>query len=1667
MSCENALFALEWGEEDIPFHFPPRKSDDLQPIFPSAVSPLESPASASPRSNSELTSDDPNAANRSLSAASPQPMSLDPPSETAKITTVFNGSTPTALVPRNYQIELYERAYNENIIVFLETGAGKTLVSALLIRKVLEDLETSATNHDHSPSVPTSKSPHERMETPPALPNNRSPTQVQASPSSTTAADPVTSKSTPVEKMDDTPRVPPQLCLPSSLSNAKAGPSKRSVNPVDDGVFTLAKHARPAPEECKIAVFLVHRVPLVPQQAKAIRSVMKPGVQVGEYFGERGVDSWSSSKWAQSLCTKKVLVMTAQIFLNLLRHGLLDIRNVALLILDEVHHATKNHPYRKLFMEFYHTLGEGDPRPRVFGMTASPVKAKSSSKNPQPCMNAILMLEATMDATVVTVSDTSKSEVEELVPKPEEFVVTYNTSHLYSEEDEPLGELVSPAMIEVMDIVERNEESGEGGDVPATDGVLALEPGDMTTNDWKVLGFLHRHLGYQTAAHFAEELCRVNMMTSAQCLQYLLNRCTSEEYQCGGISNKVSVLLDVLFSERMRCRQDQKASNEMIRGGKEDFFRCIVFVQERIIARSLAWLINKAFKGLECKELTARSAVGTQQTDSKVRMSQSKLLSTIEDFREGHFGILVATNVLEEGLDVPACRLVIAFDNVISPTSYVQGRGRARKRGARYISFLAKGNVKDYNNMFWVREGAKLVRNILDSGVGSVDVKKRMKELVREEAVKGEKKLFSNSTRARVTATESVNLLYRYCIMKATVLKEAKASKPLYAVSKLPNGGYVCHITLHPKLPIDGGICSEPQVTGLLAKRLAALDAYSKLYQVKEVDGFLLPKRELCSARVLQVIRRPNTRPAVAESWRKRRRGSGDLHTKGSKKDRRVRQCRILHPAALQNTSNNLSVPAASSCGSKAVLSPTSSPPEGFAKGSENLHGSDCDKKTVISSREDTNTIHRLVYSVKIDFSPTHLGFYEETKNLAIGLVLENPVHDDDLTAIRCPDGSNLLSLSFERKVSWSKARQCIANKYVRSIQLCLRSRSPGSPAAIAIENKDYGNETETSFFLVPLEPVEDGQGMDIDWTSMEKLIRFGWRCGPQERTDADSGGSKLQNVLVCSYHEDLDRVYLSGGVSRTLKANSHPMGHLNPQYKSFADYFLEKHDTEVVDHEQNMLEGFSVLDKLCGLSTSAFMLPPRLLRVIPLSPMVCYIASLLPRWQTFLALRDCWRRNRISSDSPAFLSFARALQPNVNNVAKDSADFSYERLEFLGDAVLKVVYSMSAFVMNPNDSEGLLSDDRDVEVSNQKLADLALEMKIHDCVAFSGISQKAKAWPWFWGTHQNKNIHISEKVLADCVEALIGAQYLHGGLASATKFMDRHKVLPRACDVLGISESADKSGVFVPVPNMDFDDERKTSKFIYEVEDVLGYSFREKGHLVVALTHGSFRSGHSPSYQRYEYLGDAVIGFLLLSHFFHTYPDLNPGELTSLRGPALSNDLFARVIVSQNIHEMFWHNCSPLEVEIRKFAHLVAIEEDEDDDVCKKMTVPKVLGDLLESIIGAIVVDQGMKLDGIQEIALRLMSAELERFANPTRFKRNPISELVHLMQKEFNALPEYSYLDKAQDKLKNCAILLNGKELCRASGPTRRLAKHKAATDGLRRVKEMIETEKCGDSA
>ncbi|PXF48751.1 Endoribonuclease Dicer-like [Gracilariopsis chorda] len=1688
IDAEECCLTLDWGSEVDSTDSEPSSVVSSTAILslPSTSFPLLPTTLPPQEAGASLRADHPSHSSPDLSRGSDRPV-----------------PKPSTLTPRRYQLEILRRAQESNVIALLETGSGKTLIAALLVREVLRSLyqtsnqNTSLRSTSSTVSEVSSTTKLTEMESvatpmqtvsPPALSDSTSPVHmtVDSSPPPTQSEDPSPAQNPVTSSNADAVlegHIPSSDAQKDALLKGSA-PAVEAVSPAMPDVDTDAhenlktcasgsdsttqrnadplvavseenrgeRDAAKPPDtsstttslfngcnrasqtDMKQVVFLVHRVPIAPQQAQVVRSVIPSEHQVAVFYGDKKTDNWSSAEWIRKVRAKSVLVMTAQLLLNILRHGIISMDHIALLIVDEVHHATRNHPYSRIFVEFYHTLPP-DQRPRVFGMTATPVKRKSAASSELSCQTAICALEATLDAKIVTVSDDHVKEFNEFVPKPEEFVLTYkgNSSEENVEEfqDFEAETKVLSKMGTYQDSEQEENEkvtcgtSGAGQDTGKPDSAAgeqrSLEPDEMS-----IVFRVCQKLGFKAAHDFALHLCRSSNTDPGKTIDELLAAGVDSQLENGGIPEKVSKLLDLLCYECLRCEEE---SNTLCDSEKADnSFRCIVFIEERCCALALAWLINTVFEGLNRKSLRAKSVVGCQ-SESLVRMSRSKLLRTIDEFRRGEYGILIATNVVEEGLDVPACRLVVSFDIVTSPTAYVQARGRARRRNARYIALVQDGFGRCYKAFFDARRGSQVMNWVAKGASLSEKEKNELRAGFLTDNRLALDILCSRTTGAKVRPTEAVNLLQRYCFIKSSSWK-TDFSNPVYTCHET-EAGFLATVTVDEKSGIDKGCCRKPQKNETLARRYAALDAYRKLYEIGEVDEYLLPKRPARSQRVLRTTGDFANTPGIRISSNKKgQRRNVDVASKASKKHKRVRRCHIFHPAVLQLEH--------SEAGDKIMEDVNQ----------ENVRVSPHVECTSSTSKNADHKVPKVLYMylVKNDCDISGMTWYDTHMDEKLVVMVREQLPVQDLIAVRCPTGQRLFTLIYEKAVTWSAMLQEKAYKYVRCLQQCLRGRTPGSFKGQEMDKADLSKGSTAGFLLMPA--TKKGTDLEINWKSVDQMISFEWRS-----CSIASDPSMFEKSIVCSLHEGLDRVYVTGGLREDLRADSGVEGYLNAtSYNSFAHYFKQKHKVALKDTKQRMLPAYSVRSTMNRLSVSVFMLPTETCYLIPVSPYACFITSLLPAWQTFLALRNCWRRNSVDGRPADFLFFAKALQPNISNVTKGSVDLSYERLEFLGDAVLKVLFSMVTFVGNPDHSEGLLSDVRDIEVSNQRLADLAIQMKLHDCVAFSGVSQNVKSWPWFWATHQGGQVQISEKVLADCVEALIGVHFLHGGIKLAAAFVDKHNLMQNATKILGYSPEQDANGVTLPIPPMGAGDRRHESEEIREVEQILGYKFRDKRHLVIALTHGSFENGYITSYERYEYLGDAIIGFLLLSYFFNEYPSLSPGELTSLRGPALSNDLFARVVIGKGIHKKFWYACPPWKREIEKIANLVANEEDDDDDVCKTMTVPKVLGDLLESIIGAIVVDNGMRLDGVQDLVLRLMEEELNRFANPNKFRHNPISELVRVIQKKYrNKGPTYEYLDESHDVEKVCVVTIDSDEIGRGVGPTRRIARRRASSAAL----------------
>jgi len=105
------------------------------------------------------------------------------------------------------------------------------------------------------------------------------------------------------------------------------------------------------------------------------------------------------------------------------------------------------------------------------------------------------------------------------------------------------------------------------------------------------------------------------------------------------------------------------------------------------------------------------------------------------------------------------------------------------------------------------------------------------------------------------------------------------------------------------------------------------------------------------------------------------------------------------------------------------------------------------------------------------------------------------------------------------------------------------------------------------------------------------------------------------------------------------------------------------------------------------------------------------------------------------------------------------------ERLEFLGDAVLEIVVTEYLYDNFPDTPEGELTNWRASLVNSEMLASVSKEIDLEDNIYLSK------------GEAKDNNSKARRYILANAVEALIGAIYLDQGIASAKKFIKKFMI--------------------------------------------------------------------------------------------------------------------------------------------------------------------------------------------------------------------------------------------------------------------------------------------------
>ncbi len=220
----------------------------------------------------------------------------------------------------------------------------------------------------------------------------------------------------------------------------------------------------------------------------------------------------------------------------------------------------------------------------------------------------------------------------------------------------------------------------------------------------------------------------------------------------------------------------------------------------------------------------------------------------------------------------------------------------------------------------------------------------------------------------------------------------------------------------------------------------------------------------------------------------------------------------------------------------------------------------------------------------------------------------------------------------------------------------------------------------------------------------------------------------------------------------------------------------------------------------------------------------------------------------------------------------------------------------------------------------------------------------------------------------------------------------------------------------------------------LHRCEERIDYEFQDKTRLQAALTHASGADHRLASNERLEFLGDAILGFVVCDALYNQYEDYLEGDLTKIKSVVVSRQTCAKVSKSMGLQEFL----------------IVG------KGMASNPTVPNsLLADVFESLIAAIYEDGGF--DESRSFIERHMLPEIE-LAVAGETGGNYKSTLQQLAQREFGSTPVYQLIDEKGPDHSKCfkiSAQVGGNRYEPAWGRNKKEAEQRAANNALSEIK------------
>lgn len=1497
-------------------------------------------------------------------------------------------------IPRDYQIEMLNRAKKENTIVMMPTGSGKTFVAVLLIKHYIHQV----------------------------------------------------------------------------MTDPWKGPCKENKSCGD-------RKCSCGDRNWKRTFFLVNQVTLVSQQKRVLER--HTGVSVGEYSGSHSktIDTWNEKTWYYEFKQHQIVVMTTDIFKNLLSTGILKTSQVNVLVLDECHHAKENHPMAVVMRDYWNP---GKPDGRVLGLTASVIDKKKISGKAELRLS-IEKLQKMLQSRLVTPLEFVNQIKDVKLPDPVIYSFDQgNYANELLEITENLLDTMSRYTVKALPEVEQSTYNHIKKIVTAIPVIITevgIDALRAILEDDR--GFIAEIGNYLASPNIAPS--KEDDGTIIECVTYKVGQTILKQLEYlktttqSVVDNSQEVRMSVKFYELLKYVLKLQYDT----GENADPPRIIIFIERRRVVDAMYKYLCKLRREVRgCANLKASYVLGGStgsggKEEDELKMSSFEIDELISikkqqeqaliDFREGKSNILLATSVVEEGLDIPACNVVIRYDFPQTYRAYVQSRGRARQRPAKFTFFLKKSEIDEKEGLLKSFHDIEMLLREYASDLSPREVAEEDDDeldyntLIPPLEVEG--------TGAKITATSAIQRLNFYC---SQLPKDEYTDVMPSDFTTEENSGFKTTITLPKLCPIKLSVEGDCLANKKLAKMSAAMKTLEALYSAIELTDALLPQFRHKEANPLMI---------ASEDGR-----SMTL-------DQKLKIPTVLWRKDLKEESGSFYLYSI-----RLELTPHDSDfAEHFVKGKD--HRVAC--YGILCKAELPNfplfTVHPRFGSVTVCIQ------FERKIDVPIHLLQTYYWFQEAV---------------FTHALDMNHVRQCsdaIFKSYF-ILPLCWRSKAKGLQFSSS-NNKSCFLDID-SRFITQLQKQWDFEHNHWIFGNMPSDLN---KCLDSVIFPAYNHSEHPNNKDISGYlYAVIQKSELTAADKMRGRANTSADG---LETQTYEQYHLEKHGIKLQNPSKQLLECREVTRHYAFLTPHASKKSNRptrqwigeICKVHPIPSSLWSQATCLPsilwRMETFclskeltdtvygnynhnISLLASHCKDYFSEETSNLMAKLRrdleykgeidwleTLHPITHKSCGE--DYNLERLEFLGDRFLKFVSTLFYYRTMPDKHEGWLSRYRSEMISNQNLAVRSCkEIKLPRYILNKKIDPK-QHWipPCFLSSHTIAKLKEAEEVVssaseetlnsldplpdtelsaevlrevsrlkkarmcmevkeflgnqsddnnyndavvqlcelipdghlqrletkdvADSMEALLGLCVAKYGYRKGVDLLDRIRI-----STFQAKNGADpeilNDHLYEPTPPSQISSlppvavrlARSRCENLRNVEKAIGYKFKEPFYLLEALTHASFNDIDT-CYQRLEFLGDAVLDALMVFHIYEQKPHYDQGQMTDLLSSLVCNTTLSKVCTKLELHRSLLYDsvelynvlarffmnfendqlnewCNDLSLE-RVFVD--SVESDTPDRIpvlnleSKVVQAPKLLGDLTESVIGAIYLDCGEDILRVWEV--------------------------------------------------------------------------------------------------